>query len=60
MRRAVHANSGAQRFCTREHADKHYRVFVAPRQLAALRQRAAAIETELTRLRARIESEAQR
>jgi transposase-like protein len=53
-------NSDAQRFCTPEHAAKHYRVFVAPRQLAALRQRAAAIEAELTRLRARIENERQR
>jgi hypothetical protein len=53
-------NSGAQRFCTPEHAEKHYRVFVEPRRLAALRQRAAAIETELARLRARIEHEGQR
>jgi hypothetical protein len=53
-------HSGAQRFCTPEHAAKHYRVFVAPRRLAALRQRAAAIEAELTRLRARIADEGQR
>jgi hypothetical protein len=50
-------NSGAQRFCTPEHAAKHYRVFVEPLRLNALRQRAAAIEAELTRLRARIENE---
>ena len=53
-------NSGAQRFCRPEHADKHYRVFVEPRRLNALRQRAAAIEAELTRLRARINEEGQR
>jgi Homeodomain-like domain len=53
-------NSGAQRFCTRAHADKHYRVFVEPRRPAALRQRAAAIEAELRRLRARIDDEEQR
>jgi hypothetical protein len=54
------ANSGVQRFCTPAHAAKHYRVFGAPRQLAALRQRAAAIEAELTRLRASVGDEGER
>ena len=46
--------SPKQRFCSPAHADKHYRVFGAPRAIAAYRERAQALEAELTSLRARI------
>src|SRR5262245_41124369 len=47
--------SPKQRFCSPAHAGKHYRVFGAPRAIAAYRQRVQALEDELRGLRARVE-----
>jgi hypothetical protein len=48
------ATSPKQRFCSRAHAAKHYRVFGAPCAIEAYRQRAQALEDDLCDLRARI------
>jgi hypothetical protein len=48
------AGSGAQRFCTPEHADKHHRAIAAPRAIEAYRQRPRELEAELTELCARL------
>jgi hypothetical protein len=45
------ASTPLQRFCSSEHADKHHRVFGAPRAIDAYRRRAQALEAELSALR---------
>jgi hypothetical protein len=46
--------SGRQRFCTREHARKHRRVFGPPTRRERYQQRARELETELATLRAQL------
>jgi hypothetical protein len=48
------AASGRQRFCTPQHAKKHRRVFGPPSARERYRQRALALEAELTALRAQL------
>jgi hypothetical protein len=47
--------TGRQRFCTREHARKHRRVFGPPRAIDVYRGRARQLEAELMVLRAELE-----
>jgi hypothetical protein len=48
------AASGPQRFCTPQHADKHRRVFGAPRAIDVYREHARELEAELATLRAQL------
>jgi transcriptional regulator with XRE-family HTH domain len=43
--------SGAQRFCTPQHANKHRRLFRPPRAIDIYRERARELEAELANLR---------
>ena len=50
--------SGAQRFCTPQHAGKHRRLFGPPRAIDIYRERARELEAELARLRAQLDARA--
>jgi hypothetical protein len=50
--------SGRQRFCSRQHAAKHRRVFGPPRAIDLYRERARELEIELTAVRAELEARA--
>jgi hypothetical protein len=48
--------SGRQRFCTRQHAAKHRRVFGPPRPIDRYRARARRLEAELAVLREQLQA----
>jgi Homeodomain-like domain len=52
------AASGRQRFCTRQHAKKHRRVFGPPTARERYRERALALEAQLAAVRAELDARA--
>jgi hypothetical protein len=50
--------SGRQRFCTRQHAKKHRRVFGPPRAIDVYRERARELEGELAAVRTELDARA--